>query len=71
MITIFYDFRQQNWRFLKNQCYDQMFEKITSSFEQKTPFFRQIFRRKYLKNRNIGPSKYLTNKKQFKFNITF
>jgi hypothetical protein len=41
--------------FLKNQCYDQIIFLISFVFSQKRHFFRQIFRRKYLKNHNIGP----------------
>jgi hypothetical protein len=41
--------------FLKNQCYDQFFPKLSFVLSQKCEFFRQIFRRKYLKNHNIGP----------------
>jgi hypothetical protein len=31
------------------------FFKIQLCFESKTPFFRKLFRRKYLKNHNMGP----------------
>jgi hypothetical protein len=58
MITIFCDFCQfsaKNWRFLKNQCCDQIFVKTNSNLSKKCSYFRQIFRRKYLKNHNTGP----------------
>jgi hypothetical protein len=59
MITIFCNFWQfsaKNWHFYqKNQCYDQFFAQFTSVLSQKRQFFRWIFRRKYLKNHNIGP----------------
>jgi hypothetical protein len=45
--------------FLKNQCYDQLFSKFSFVLSQKRRFFRWIFRRKYLKNHNIGP-RYVT-----------
>jgi hypothetical protein len=41
--------------FLKYQCYDQFFSKFSFVLSQKRRFFRKIFRRKYLKNHNIGP----------------
>jgi hypothetical protein len=41
--------------FLKNQCYDQLFSKFSFVLSQKRQFFRKNFRRKYLKNHNIGP----------------
>jgi hypothetical protein len=41
--------------FLKNQCYDQNFAYFSFVLSQKRQFFRRIFRRKYLKNHNIGP----------------
>jgi hypothetical protein len=41
--------------FIKNQCYDQLFSKLGFVLRQKRQFFRWIFRRKYLKNHNIGP----------------
>jgi hypothetical protein len=41
--------------FLKNQCYDHIFAKTRSSLSKKRQHFRQIFRRKYCKNHNIGP----------------
>jgi hypothetical protein len=41
--------------FLKNQCFDQIFAKSRSSLSKKRQYFRQIFRRKYLKNHSIGP----------------
>jgi hypothetical protein len=37
--------------FLKNQCYDQIFAKSSSSLSKK----RRFFWRKYFKNHNIGP----------------
>jgi hypothetical protein len=41
--------------FLKNQCYDQIFTKSNRSLSKKRHHFRQIFRRKYFENHNIGP----------------
>jgi hypothetical protein len=41
--------------FLKNLCYDQLFSKFSFVLSQKRRFFRKMFRRKYLKNHNIGP----------------
>jgi hypothetical protein len=42
--AIFDNFQRKNWRFfLKNQCYDNFFSKITFYFSQKHPLFRQIF----------------------------
>jgi hypothetical protein len=41
--------------FLKNQCYDPILTKSRSSLGKKRQYFRPIFRRKYFKNRNIGP----------------
>jgi hypothetical protein len=41
--------------FLKYQCYDQLFSKCSFVLSQKRQFFRKNFRRKYLKNHNIGP----------------
>jgi hypothetical protein len=41
--------------FLKYQCYDQLFSKFCFVLSQKCQFFRKNFRRKYLKNHNIGP----------------
>jgi hypothetical protein len=61
VMTIFWYFRQfsakTNYTFLKNQCYDQILH-YSHSFvvSQKRQFFRWIFRRKSLKNRNIGLS---------------
>jgi hypothetical protein len=58
MITIFCDFRQfsaKNAVFLKNQCYDQNFEKFSFVLSRKRQFFRRIFQQKYFKNHNIGP----------------
>jgi hypothetical protein len=48
--AIFDNFRRKNWRFLKNQCYDQIFAWFSFVLSQKCHFFRWIFRRKYLKN---------------------
>jgi hypothetical protein len=53
--AIFDNFRRKNWRFLKNQCYDQNFAKFSFILSQKRQFFRWIFWRKYFKNHNIGP----------------
>jgi hypothetical protein len=41
--------------FLKNQCYDRNLAYFSFVLSQKRQFFRKIFRRKYLKNHNIGP----------------
>jgi hypothetical protein len=41
--------------FLKYQCYDQLFSKFSFVLSQKRQFFRKFFRRKYLKNHNVGP----------------
>jgi hypothetical protein len=41
--------------FLKYQCSDQLFSKFSFVLSQKRQFFRKIFRRKYIKNHNIGP----------------
>jgi hypothetical protein len=54
---IFPNFRRKNWRFLKYQCYDQLFSKFSFVLSQKRRFFRWIFRRKYFFNYNIGPRK--------------
>jgi hypothetical protein len=35
--------------FLKNQCYDQIFAKSSSSVSKKRQYFRQIFRREHFK----------------------
>jgi hypothetical protein len=43
---------EKNGDFLKNQCCDPIFALFSFVLSQ---FFRQIFRRKYLKNHNIGP----------------
>jgi hypothetical protein len=53
--AIFANFRRENWRFLKNQCCDQIFALFSSVLGQKRQFFRRIFRRKYLNKHNIGP----------------
>jgi hypothetical protein len=59
MITIFCDFCQflekKIGLFLKIQCYDKLFSKFNLVLSRKRRFFRKIFRRKYLKNHNIGP----------------
>jgi hypothetical protein len=69
MITIFCDFCQFAAKigvFLKNQCYDKILAYvillclilayvILLCLSQKRQFFREIFRRKYFKNNNIGP----------------
>jgi hypothetical protein len=51
MITIFCDFRQFSAKqiavFLKNQCYDQIFAKSSSSLSKKRQYFRKIFLLKY------------------------
>jgi hypothetical protein len=42
--------------YLKNLCYDDIFAKTSGTlFEQKNQYFREILRRKYFKNHNIGP----------------
>jgi hypothetical protein len=41
--------------FLENQCYDQILAKASSSLGNKPQYFRQIFRREFFKNHNIGP----------------
>jgi hypothetical protein len=61
MITIFCDFRHffgEKMAFFSKpntQCYDQKFAYFSFVLSQKRQFFRCIFRRKYLKNHNIGP----------------
>jgi hypothetical protein len=50
---------EKNGVFLKYQCYDHFF-KISFVLSQKHQFFCKIFRRKYLKNHNIGPRKKVT-----------
>jgi hypothetical protein len=59
MITIFCDFPPFSAKkigvFLKYQCYDQLFSKFSFVLRQKRQFFLKNFRRKYLKNHNIGP----------------
>jgi hypothetical protein len=52
MITIF---GEKIGVFLKNQCNDQILESFSFASNKKRQFFRKIVRRKYLKNRNIGP----------------
>jgi hypothetical protein len=47
--------------FLKNRCYDQLVSKFSFVLSQKRQFFGEnfsakIFRRKYIKNHNIGPT---------------
>jgi hypothetical protein len=41
--------------FHKNQCYDKIFAKTSSSLRDKRQYFCQIFRWKYFKYQNIGP----------------
>jgi hypothetical protein len=59
MITIFCIFCQFSVKKLtfysKNQCYDHIFCKTSCSLSKKRQYFSWIFRRKYLKNHNIGP----------------
>jgi hypothetical protein len=59
MITIFLRFLpifgEKNWRFSQKPCYDQIFSKSNSTLSKKRQYFRQIFRRKYFENHNIGP----------------
>jgi hypothetical protein len=52
---IFSQFSAKNCVFLKYQCYDQPFSKVSFVCSQKRQFFRKNVRRKYLKNQNIGP----------------
>jgi hypothetical protein len=54
MITIFRVFLpifgEKNWRFfLKNQCYDQIFEKTSNSLGKKRQFFAKFFGANILK----------------------
>jgi leucyl aminopeptidase len=49
------NFRQKIGVFLKNQCYDPNFAKSSSILNKNGNFLHQIFRRKYLKNHNMGP----------------
>jgi hypothetical protein len=53
MITIFCDFHQfsaKNGVFLKNQCYDPLYEEFSSVFSQKRQFFcADFFGEKFLK----------------------
>jgi hypothetical protein len=53
--AIFDDFRQKIGGFFKNQCYDQNFALFSFILSQKRQYFCWIFRRKYLKNHNVGP----------------
>jgi hypothetical protein len=53
--AIFDNFRRKIWRFSQNPMLWSKFCMIYLCFESKMPFFRWIFRRKYLKNHNIGP----------------
>jgi hypothetical protein len=56
MITIlcdFWKFSEQNWRFSQKPMLWST--KNSFVFSQKRPFFRRLFRRKYLKYHNIGP----------------
>jgi hypothetical protein len=49
-------FSEKNGVFLKNKCYDQLFaKKLAVILAKRRKFFRHIFRRKYLKNHNLGP----------------
>jgi hypothetical protein len=48
----YYD--HKNWRFSQKQCYDQNLEHFSFILSKKRQFFRRIFRRKYIKNHNIG-----------------
>jgi hypothetical protein len=49
-------FCEKNGVFLKNQCYDHVLQKeAVHSLSKKRHYFRQMFRRKYFQNRNIGP----------------
>jgi hypothetical protein len=54
--AIFPNFRRKNWRFSqKPMLWSQFLQKTSSSLSKKRQFFRWIFRRKCLKNHNIGP----------------
>jgi hypothetical protein len=53
--AIFDNFRQKIFAFLKNQCYDSIFARFSFAMSQKRQLFCRFFRRKYLKNHNIGP----------------
>jgi hypothetical protein len=47
--------------FFKNQCYDHFFQKLAvCSLSKKRQYFRQIFRRKYFLNHNIGPRSFFS-----------
>jgi hypothetical protein len=60
MITIFCDFWQFSEKklafFSKTNVMIKIFAQFSFVLSQKRQFFRWIFRRKYLKNHNIGPS---------------
>jgi hypothetical protein len=60
MITIFLRFwpifGQNIGVFLKNQCFDHFFAKTSIRLSIKRQYLFEIFRRKYFKNHNIGPS---------------
>jgi hypothetical protein len=59
MLTIFCDFCQFSAKklafFSKTNVMINFFSKFGFVLSQKRQFFRQIFRRKYFKNHNIGP----------------
>jgi hypothetical protein len=55
MITIFNNFWRKNWRFSQKPMLWSKFAYFSFVSSQKCHFFRWIFRRKYLKNHNIGP----------------
>jgi hypothetical protein len=70
MITIFSYFCQisaKKWAFfLQNQCYDLIFAKTSSSLNKNANIFAKFFRRKYLKNHNIGPRIFFSDEKKQK-----
>jgi hypothetical protein len=41
--AIFANFRWKNWRFLKNQCFDQIFKYFSFVLSQKRQFFSRFF----------------------------
>jgi hypothetical protein len=53
--AIFDNFRRKNWRFSQKPMLWSNFCIFSFILSQKCQFFRWIFRRKYLKNHNIGP----------------
>jgi hypothetical protein len=54
--AIFANFQRKNWRFSqKTNVMIKFLQKSSWSLSKKRQYFRYIFRRKYLKNRNIGP----------------